>query len=351
MKEIILKEFKEKHTKYTLFCSKLISLIGDLLHQKELIIHNMSGRVKENQSLAKKIDKKIDKYTSINDITDIIGIRIITHLENEVDIVEKLIRDEFKIDEENSIDKRELSNDQFGYRSLHLVISLNNTRDGLAEYSSYKNLKCEIQIRSILQHAWAEIEHDLGYKGKIQIPDQYKRNFNRLSALLEIADKEFVRLKKELSNYESEVSDLIISEPQNVGINKASLEKFNLENEILIEARDFLSNKMQWKYIESDGGSDSIISRFNYFRMKTIKDINDSLTENKDLFFKFLNVFTEGFNYSEISINIIIYYFQHFLAAISENEDYIEGYLNYYYTIGGEPEEFIQKIQKAKNNI
>ncbi|MFZ4929270.1 GTP pyrophosphokinase [Chryseobacterium sp. Mn2064] len=350
MKEIILQEFQEKHTNYKHFCDKTINLIGDLLQQNKIIIHNLSGRVKDNQSLAKKIDKKIDKYTSINDITDIIGIRIITHLESEVDIIEKLMRDEFKIDEENSIDKRELSNDQFGYRSLHLVISLNNTRDTLTEYASYKDFKCEIQIRSILQHAWAEIEHDLGYKGKIQIPDQYKRDFNRLSALLETADKEFDRLKKELSTYENNVSNLIISEPQNVGINKASLEKFNLDNEILIEARNFLANKMQWKYIESVG-SDRIIPRFAYFKMRTIKDINDSLIENKDLFFKFLDVFTEGFHYSEIAINIIIYYFQHFLAAISEDEDYINGYLHYEDTIGGEPEEFIEKIKEAKNKV
>ncbi|MCS3532189.1 GTP pyrophosphokinase family protein [Chryseobacterium sp. JUb7] len=349
MKEQILQEFLEKQKNYDLFCDRIINLIGDLLRQKEMLVHNLSGRVKENQSLARKIEKKIDKYSSINDITDIVGVRIITHLESDVDLVEKLIRDEFKIDEGNSIDKRELNNDQFGYRSLHLVISLNNSRDSLTEYSAYKDLKCEIQIRSILQHAWAEIEHDLGYKGKIEIPDQYKRNFNRLSALLETADKEFDRLKKELSTYEYDVSDMIISEPQNVGIDKASLGKFNLENEILKEARNFLSNKMKWDYVELNNGADEgIISRFSYFKMKTIKDISDSLTANKELFFKFIDVFTDDFFYPEISIDVILYYFQHFLASLSENEDYIEGYLTYDYNINGEPKEFIEKLQKAK---
>ncbi len=349
MKEQILKEFLEKQKNYDLFCNRIVNLIGDLLRQNDLIVHNLSGRVKENQSLARKIEKKIDKYSSINDITDIVGIRIITHLESEVDIVEKLIRDEFKIDEENSIDKRELNNDQFGYRSLHLVISLNDLRDNLTEYSAYKNLKCEIQIRSILQHAWAEIEHDLGYKGKIQIPDQYKRNFNRLSALLETADKEFDRLKKELSNYENKVSHLIISEPQNVGIDKASLEKFNLENKILIEAREFLADKIKWVYTSSNGRIDDMILRFSYFKMKSIKDISDSLIENKDLFFKFLDVFSNDFYYSEISIDIVLYYFQHFLAAKSESVNYIKGYLNFMNNIiDGEPNELIELIQKAK---
>lgn len=350
MKEHILTEFQEKHTSYKLFCDRAMNLIGDLLRQKGLLIHNLTGRVKADKSLSKKIDKKIDKYSSINDITDLVGIRIITHLESEVDIVEKLIREEFKIDEENSIDKRELNYDQFGYRSLHLVISLSDERACLTEYAAYKNLKCEIQIRSILQHAWAEIEHDLGYKGKTQIPNQYKRNFNRLSALLEIADKEFDRLKKELSAYENEVADLIISEPQNVGIDKASLSKFNLENEIFIEAREFLAEKLKWTYTKSDGILDDMISRFSYFKMKTIKDINDSLIENKDLFFKFLDVFTEDFNYPQISIDIIIYYFQHFLAAKSENESYIDGYLHYDHHINGVPKEFIETLQKAKNN-
>ncbi|TXF79587.1 GTP pyrophosphokinase family protein [Chryseobacterium sp.] len=349
MKAQIIRDFHENNSIYNLFCDRLKNLITDLLRQDGIIIHNLNSRVKDIQSLSKKIDKKVGKYNTLTDITDLVGIRIISHLESEVNLIEKLVRKEFKIDEINSIDKRELNNDQFGYRSLHLVISLNDERANLTEYSKYKDLKCEIQIRSILQHAWAEIEHDLGYKGKTQIPDQYKRNFNRLSALLETADKEFDRLKQELSIYEEEVSELILSEPQNVSIDKTSLRKFNAENEILIEARNFLENKLGWKYINYIDNLEEIIERFAYFKMKTIKDISDSLIENKDLFFKFLDVFTEGFKYDEISTEIVIYYFQHFLAAKSENVDYVTGYLNFEYKIGGESKEFIETFQKAKN--
>ena len=348
MKEDILNEFQKNLTNYEFFRQKVLSLISDLLYQEKLVVHNLSGRVKDFDSLSNKIDKKIDKYSLLKDITDIVGIRIISHLESDVDIIEKLIRKEFIMDEENSVDKRELNYDQFGYRSLHLVVSINDTRADLPEYSVCKEIKCEIQIRSILQHAWAEIEHDLGYKGKSQIPDQYKRDFNRLSALLETADKEFDRLKNDLSLYENSVSNLIISEPQNVGINKASLQKFIVEDNTLKEIKDYLANKMHWIYLDSTEGIDELISTFSYFKIKSIKDLKDSLIENKNIFLKFVDIFTNGFNYSEISQAIVIYYFQHFLAAKSENESFIEGYLNFESNIDALPEDFIKIYKQAK---
>ena len=79
--------------------------------------------------------------------------------------------------------------------SMHYVVSIHQNRLKFTEYKSYTNLKIEIQIRSILQHGWAEIEHDLGYKGAKGIPDEFKRDFNRISALLETADNEFDRLR------------------------------------------------------------------------------------------------------------------------------------------------------------
>ena len=61
----------------------------------------------------------------------------------------------------------------------------------LRENKAFEGLKCEIQIRSVLQHAWAEIEHDLGYKSELTIPKEVRRSFSRLAGLLELGDKEF----------------------------------------------------------------------------------------------------------------------------------------------------------------
>ena len=98
-------------------------------------------------------------------MTDITGVRVITYFADQVDEIAKVMEGEFNIDIKNSIDKRDiLDPDRFGYLSLHYVIvSLSSARCALAEYRSFSELKAEVQVRSILQHAWAEIEHDLGY--------------------------------------------------------------------------------------------------------------------------------------------------------------------------------------------
>ncbi|MCQ5042062.1 hypothetical protein NE654_13385, partial [Akkermansia muciniphila] len=71
---------------------------------------------------------------------------------------------EFIIDRDISIDKRKsLDPKRFGYRSLHYVVHIDPKYVKAQEYHKYHNLKLEIQISSILQYTWAEIEHDLGY--------------------------------------------------------------------------------------------------------------------------------------------------------------------------------------------
>jgi len=54
MKEAILREFQKNHSIYIRFCDRVINLISDLLYQKNIVVHNLNGRVKSNQSLSKK---------------------------------------------------------------------------------------------------------------------------------------------------------------------------------------------------------------------------------------------------------------------------------------------------------
>lgn len=352
MKENILKEFISKKEIFEAFKERVINLISDLLRQEALIIHHITGRTKNYESLSKKIDRKSGKYNSLDDITDLVGIRIISYLESDVDRIASIIRKEFTVDEENSVDKRDLNIDQFGYKSLHLVVLLNDARGRLAEYKEYKAIKCEIQIRSILQHAWAEIEHDLGYKGKLSIPDQYKRNFNRLAALLETADIEFDRLKQDLSRYENEVSELIQKSPELVQINKASLVKFNLENAILIECRKLMSDLKNWVYKSDTDFLEGMTENFHFFKLYTIKDIEVSLQNNKQLFFEFVREFIKDINYSEISFFIALYYFTHFLAGKTQSVEDIFSYFDYspikIASINGFAEELIELYREAE---
>src|SRR5205085_6657438 len=85
-------------------------------------------------------------------------------------------------------------------------------------------LKVEIQTRSILQHAWAEIEHDIGYKRASGLPSAFQRRFSRLAGLLEMADQEFVSINSELRKYRLTLWGEIKASPGSVSIDSLSLE-------------------------------------------------------------------------------------------------------------------------------
>ena len=76
-------------------------LISDLLSQNKIPIHRISSRVKSESSLSRKIDIKNNKYKSIEEVTDLIGIRIITLFEDDVENIVSFLQDEFDLDEKN----------------------------------------------------------------------------------------------------------------------------------------------------------------------------------------------------------------------------------------------------------
>jgi len=336
MKEQILFEYNNQKLIYEQFGLKLKRLIEELIQEQKISVHQISARVKDSQSLNKKIDRKKGKYKHISDITDICGIRVITYLESDVDSIASIIEQEFEIDKDNSIDKRKLDLNQFGYKSLHYVLSLNSTRAELTENKKYSNIKLEIQIRSILQHAWAEIEHDLGYKGEITIPDELKRSFNRLAALLETADIEFDRLKNEILKYEQTVSKKIEEKPERVKLNKASLRSFLNTNPVLNEAKEIIVKNSSCVFSEADDFYNEL-EKFPLFDILTVSDFEQSLESKKTNYLKFVNNFTENMEEKILYDSLPIFYYQHFLASQSRDENFINKYFNYGgTTLGGE---------------
>ncbi|NII27730.1 (p)ppGpp synthetase [Pseudoflavitalea sp. X16] len=334
MTEPILSDYDNQYRIYDSFAKKMERLIGELLMEKSIKVHYISGRSKDRESLKNKIMSKAGKYANLTDITDLAGVRIITYLESDVDIVADLIIAEFEIDKENSVDKRKLQTNEFGYKSLHYVISLNSPRKDVTEYKSFNDLKCEIQIRSILQHAWAEIEHDLGYKSKNSVPEVYQRDFNRLAALLETADKEFDRLKTHLIGYEEVVAKLIKDAPQDVDINQASLHAFLKSNRVLLLIRALAENNNITIYESKD--LTYSLQKFEYLGIKTIKQLEGCINKNEIKLIQFANSFIQMtisndiqkvFSLTKLPENLPFTIFQHFYAAQSLDKEYIMGYM------------------------
>jgi ppGpp synthetase/RelA/SpoT-type nucleotidyltranferase len=191
--------FSAKRYKYEQF-EKLLSDLIENLAKNEGISVQISSRTKSIQSFKEKVERKGKEGKSyddpINQITDLVGIRIITYYLKDIGIISNLIKKEFEIDEKNSLDKSAiLGIDQFGYKSVHYIVSLSSSRRDLSEWIEFKKFKAEVQVRTILQHAWAEIDHEIRYKNEENIPTEIKRRIYRLMALFELADEEFQNLK------------------------------------------------------------------------------------------------------------------------------------------------------------
>jgi putative GTP pyrophosphokinase len=231
-------EFRSKRRDYQAFTADLHDLLEKLISQNGLSVVNIEKRAKDIDSFKEKVDRpeKFQKYKSCDDLTDLSATRIIMYLQDEQDRVCEIIKNNFQIDWENSGNKEELLKpDQFGYRSMHYVVSYPENRLQLAEFKRFAGKKAEIQVRTILQHAWAQIDWKLRYKTDVGVPDDIRRRLYRISALLEVAEDDVSRvstLVEELrKNYEAQIE----SGNLEIAVNQESLDLFINRSEVVKE--------------------------------------------------------------------------------------------------------------------
>ena len=227
---LILEDYRKKKDDFIKLGDTVHSMLSDIVDELGLKVLAVEHRVKKEKSLAGKLERKGDGYNTLEDITDILGCRIICFLSDEIDRIGQRIEESFVIDRENSSDKRALiKEDSFGYLSLHYICSL---PFGDKWPDEICGKKFEIQIRTILQHAWSAIHHDIGYKSDFGVPREIKRQFARLAGLLELADDEFVRARDNMLNYTEDIRKRIITDDaDDVLINMISLNEYVLHNQ------------------------------------------------------------------------------------------------------------------------
>ncbi len=159
--------------------------------------HLVSTRVKTIDSMRGKLLRK--GYTNPKkQLTDRIGARVIVYYSNEVDRVATALRRNLEIREKDSADRRRtLGLREFGYRSYHLIGAVPPNLCAHPDFRDLKSQVFEIQIRSILEHVWAEIEHTVVYKSGAILPDGIKRRFASLAGVLELLEHEFGQTSNE----------------------------------------------------------------------------------------------------------------------------------------------------------
>lgn len=168
----------------------------------------VEARPKTLSSFAAKALDRVYKYDRpAHQITDLCGARVIVDTQEEVKAICRFVREHFRIDEANSPDIRaRLKTAEFGYLSEHLVVQVKEPEVlGIPLPPEIGDRKAEIQVRTLLQHAWSNIGHDRVYKSSFKVPEQLKRDLHRVAAVLEEADQAFgeavAKLDAFLQNY------------------------------------------------------------------------------------------------------------------------------------------------------
>ena len=330
----MLTEFRSLKSDLKNLADKVEVLLRELLDLNSIPYHSISSRVKTEESLTGKILRKKSKYNDIYEITDMVGCRIITYLEDDVDKVVEVIKSEFNVDNENSIDKKAvLDPDRFGYLSYHIVCSISESRKALREYEKYDKIRFEIQVRSILQHAWAEIEHDLGYKSNLEIPKMLIRRFSRVAGLLEIADSEFCEIKQRIEAYKQslDIHQVLLD----ASIDKDSLATYIHASEIVSDLDSYICHVGGYTLIEEGDDGETEIEWLARHGITTIRQLDQSLKENVETIKKFSQVWindddledSEPERLQSVSKGISLFYLNYILVAKNtHNLEDVAGY-------------------------
>ena len=192
-----------------------VGLVTSILDEAGINYLTVTGRAKSVTSFAAKAARSVDGrpvYADpLRDITDQIGIRVITYVHSDVQAVANLLEDQVVILDDRDMGQETASEGRFGYASRHLLVGIDPARPGRDE--TLVGRQAQIQIRTVLQHAWAEFEHDIRYKGTIpdeHVPD-FDRRFTLAAGLLELADREFStirdRIQQGMADPGAEVED------------------------------------------------------------------------------------------------------------------------------------------------
>lgn len=278
----IVKKYEKSFEIYESFETILKNYIQGLLDKaiqegkldKESV--EIKSRTKEIESFKGKIsrdDKKLKYKDPLSEITDLVGIKImLTSLKDE-NIVYELLKLEMKdnIDKENSVDKTEdiKKERKFGYLGRHLVVFYDENMFELGKHlinkeihpSHFKGLRAEIQIKTLLQHVWAEVEHKARYKAGEELSNDKKRYFDRLAALIEVADDLFKDLVEESERVNKISRQIIAKEQESVMEHTDSKGEALQENIPKIEINSeaialYLANeaiKQKFKNLQKDG--------------------------------------------------------------------------------------------------
>jgi ppGpp synthetase/RelA/SpoT-type nucleotidyltranferase len=183
------------------FGRELTRQLEELLSEKNISLgFPLQCRVKKIDSILEKIERSSLEITHVQELNDLIGLRIILLFRRDVESVKALIKKNLKVFSEEDTQSR-LGESEFGYSSVHFQVGLLSSWKKMPTFKKSGELRAEIQVRTVAQHIWATASHILQYKRETGVPPPVRRSIHRASALLETVDLEFERVLEERNSY------------------------------------------------------------------------------------------------------------------------------------------------------
>lgn len=194
--------FREGHPRLERAAAAYVDHVRGILDEAGINYLSVTGRAKSLKSFSEKAARSRDGRPlhpePLADIHDQIGLRVITFLRRDVAAVAELLAGEFTVLDDRDLGLETAGEGRFGYASRHLQLAVDTP--GIAGDGPLTATEVQVQVRTVLQHAWAEYEHAIRYKGSIPLAhaSELDRRFTLAAGLLELADEQFTAIHEQL---------------------------------------------------------------------------------------------------------------------------------------------------------
>ncbi len=197
--------YADRHPHLSVATEAFVAVVTGQLDEAGINYLSVTGRAKAVTSFAGKAartraDGSPLYLDPLTEITDQVGLRVITYLHEDVEAVADLLTDEYVVLDDRDLGRETADEGRFGYASRHLLVTTAPVDTTSRAGGALAGLAAQVQIRTVLQHAWAEFEHDIRYKGSVppEHVSDLDRRFTLAAGLLELADHEFSAIRERL---------------------------------------------------------------------------------------------------------------------------------------------------------
>ncbi|MDR1049036.1 MAG: RelA/SpoT domain-containing protein [Synergistaceae bacterium] len=205
-------DYVERFSLYDEYSARVRNLVQDLVEREDIEVCGIESWAKTPAELVKSLNAHYaDEDVNLGSISDLVTVRVLLRFPEDVSKVEKVVMEEFEANPDLSVPSSGLEDPfRFGYPAVHYILSLSENRVSLREWQKYKDLFFRLEVRTVLQEAWATISPRVSLNADPPSEKKLKRKLLRLAALLEEADEGFLSLWEEAR----EAAVLVPSSPE-----------------------------------------------------------------------------------------------------------------------------------------